>query len=50
MPKWMNIKPEEFFEAKDVDLGTIPLMKYKKTLNDEIKEKKSFKRRCLRNL
>jgi|GEM_PF-3094189 len=37
MPKNMIVKPEEFLAAKDIELGTIPVMKYKKTLNDELK-------------
>lgn len=39
MPKWMQIKPQDFLNAKDVDLGKIPAMKYKKTLADELKAK-----------
>ncbi len=39
MPKWMNVKPEEFLNCKDVDLGVIPAMKYSRTLADEIKDK-----------
>lgn len=36
MPKHMIVKPEEFLQAKDIELGTIPVMKYDKTLKQEI--------------
>lgn len=36
MPKEMIVKPEEFLKAQDIDLGTIPVMKYNKTLKEEI--------------
>ena len=47
MPKWMNIKPEEFFGCKDVELGVIPAMKYKRSLADEIKDKNLSKEDAL---
>ncbi len=36
MPKKFIVDPEEFLKAKDVELGTIPVMKYNKTLKQEI--------------
>ncbi len=38
MPKHFIVKPEEFLQAKDIELGTIPVMKYNKTLKQEIEE------------
>ena len=38
MPKHMFIKPEEFLKGKDIELGTIPSMKYNKTLGDELRD------------
>ncbi len=32
----MIVTPEEFLQAKDIELGTIPVMKYDKTLKQEI--------------
>ena len=40
MPKWMKIKPQDFLQGKDINLGTIPVMKYNRTLKEEIKSKK----------
>lgn len=39
MPKSMYINPEEYLNGEDIDLGTIPSFKYKKTLNDELNSK-----------
>ena len=39
MPKWMNINPDEFLGCKDLNLGSIPAMKYASSLADEIKDK-----------